>query len=76
MLKKDIMLIKHKFYAFPQIKNPKISDSMDLNNSPREMLIFVVPTKLVKCTVFYLSKASISFSLLLVGYGTCSGFGP
>lgn len=67
---------KTQVLCIPTNKNPKISDSMDLNNSPGEMLIFVVPTKLVKCTVFYLSKASISFSLLLVGYGTCSGFGP
>lgn len=31
---------KTQVLCIPTNKNPKISDSMDLNNSPREMLIF------------------------------------
>lgn len=39
MLKKDIMLTKHKFRVLPQMKNPKLSDCIDLNDTPGKILI-------------------------------------
>lgn len=39
MLKKDMMLTKHKFCLFPEMKNPKLSDCIDFNDTPGKILI-------------------------------------
>jgi len=39
ILKKDIMLTKHKFHVLPQMKNPKLSDCIDLNDTSAKILI-------------------------------------